>query len=281
MVMGEISAMFPPQNHPQAYFTEISRKYNLEGIFYLDLWPFAPSQVILTDPDLLEQVTVLKPLPQHQLSDDFLAPITGRNTIATANGHVWKELHKAMLPAFSWSHIRSLTSVVVDECMLFRQALDKRAITGEAFSMEGLGSKLTFDVIARVVFNMRLHAQTTGSFYLEDLREMIRLADGQTDISIAFNPIAQIKLWWKRSRVLGRLHPAIQDKIGERFKLLGRDGIIPPKKDPASILDLMLRGKVQVGLENDGHSKMSKSLSTEDEKMLVTKLANHLQLFCF
>ncbi|OAQ73048.1 cytochrome P450 [Pochonia chlamydosporia 170] len=268
-IMGSISALFPPNNHPQAYLTELSRRYNLPSLYYLDLWPIAPSQVVLSDPSLLEQVTVAKPLPQHQLSDDFLAPITGRNTIATANGAIWKDLHRAMVPAFSWSHIRSLTGVVVQECQLFREALDNLSNTGEVFSMEELGSKLTFDVIARVVFNVRLYAQTTGSVWLRDLREMIRLADGATDISVQFNPVARVRLWWKRRQVLGRLDPSIRAQVRERFALLKSEGVVPRKNDPDSILDLMLREKVASGL---GLALHKSELSAEDEAMLVTNI---------
>lgn len=170
-----------------------------------------------------------------------------------------------MAPAFSWSHIRNLTSVILEECELFRAALDKYAGTGETFSMEEAGSRLTFDVIARVVFNVRLFAQTTGGEYLDDLKEMIRLADGATDISVQFNPVARLRLWWQRGRVLGRLHPGIRKKIWERFELLRSEGVVPRKKDPDSILDLMLREKVASGLDKGS------TLSAEDEKMLLTK----------
>lgn len=132
--------------------------------------------------------------------------------------------------------------------------------------MEELGSKLTFDVIARVVFNVRLYAQTTGSVWLRDLREMIRLADGATDISVQFNPVARVRLWWKRRQVLGRLDPSIRAQVRERFALLKSEGVVPRKKDPDSILDLMLREKVASGL-----ALHKSELSAEDEAMLVTK----------
>ncbi|KAJ5604924.1 cytochrome P450 [Penicillium lagena] len=269
-IMGEISSMFPPNSHPQAYFTEISRKYSLEGIFYLDMWPVAPSMIVVSDPELLDQVTVVKPLPQHQMSEDFLAPITGRNVIAATNGPVWKKLHNAMLPAFSWSHIRSVTGVVVDECMLFREALDKLAASGEAFSMEEMGAKLIFDVIARIVFNTSLHAQTTGSAYLDDLRELIRLAEGQSDITLAFNPIARVKSWWKMRQVNGRLNTSIKGKIQERLHLLRTSGIVPSRKDPTSILDLMLRERVQDG--QDGTAKENTPLAAIDEPILLSNI---------
>jgi cytochrome P450 len=263
--MGAFSALFPTNSHPQTFFTEMSRKYNLDGIFYLDLWPFAPSQVILSDPSLLEQVTVTKPLPQHKFADDFLAPIIGRNSIATANGPVWKELHNTLAPAFAWSAIRGLTSVAVEECEVFREALDQKAATGEIFSLEELGSRLTFDVIARAMFNVKLHAQTTGSAYLDDLKEMVTLANTAVDITAQINPVSRVKTWWKRQTVMRRLHSSIRAQIQNRFNLLIDEGVVPRKKDPDSILDLTLRERVAKSLGKEG------KLSDDDMQMLVTK----------
>ncbi|RFU78922.1 cytochrome p450 [Trichoderma arundinaceum] len=147
------------------------------------------------------------------MSEEFLAPILGPNVIATANGAIWKRLHNAMAPAFSWSNIRNLTTVLVDEISLFRDGLDKYAKTGEVFSAEELSAKLIFDVIGRVVFNFRLHAQTTPSPYLRDLREMLELAHGQTDLIASYNPIARVTTWWRRRKVLGRLHALILGKF--------------------------------------------------------------------
>lgn len=257
--------MFPVNCHPQTYYTEVARKYNLKGIFYLDLWPIAPSQVVLTDPSLLEEVSVKNPLAQHKISDDFMAPITGRNNIATSNGLVWKKLHKSMAPTFSWSHIRSLTGVMVEECQQFRKTLDEKAATGEVFCFEHLGSKLTFDIIARVVFNVRLHAQTTGSATLDDLKELTRLASAGTDITLQFNPIASSKMWLNRQRVLKRLDPIIRNQIEERFDLLRGQGVVPSKKDTDSILDLMLRDDLAKDMET------SSKLSEDDMQLLVTK----------
>lgn len=67
---------------------------------------------------------------------------------------------------------------MVDECLPFHRSLDKLAETGETFSMEELAAKLVFDVIARIVFNFPLHAQSKGSQDLDDLREMISIAAG-------------------------------------------------------------------------------------------------------
>ncbi|KKP04884.1 hypothetical protein THAR02_02985 [Trichoderma harzianum] len=272
-VLGEVSATIPQNSHPQAYYTEIARRYNLKGIFYLDLWPIADSSVVLTDPTLMEEVTVRNPLPQHTMSEAFLSPIIGPNVIATVNGPIWKRLHNAMAPAFSWSHIRTLTAVMIDECALYRAALAKYAKSGEVFSVEELSAKLIFDVIGRVVFNFRLHAQTADSPYLNDLRELVNLAHNQTDLVASYNPIARVAKWWKKRKVLGRLHPLILGKIKDRLDLLLNEGITPSRKDPSSILDLMLREHI-LQSESSGGAKTTKqiSLSDTDTQLLLTNI---------
>jgi cytochrome P450 len=265
--MGEVSSTLPPNCHPQAYVTAIAQKYNLTGIFYIDLWPVADSMVVLTDPDLMDKVTVFNPLPMHPMAEDFMSPIVGKNVIATTNGALWKKAHHAMAPAFSWSHIRSLVPVVVEEGILFRDTLDKLAQSGEVFSMEKTSAKLIFDVIGRIVFNFPLHAQTKGSPYLKDFRDMIHLADAQ----LSWNPFVKISAFFKRKTIFDRLQVSIVGKINERLNLLRSEGIVPSRKDPFSILDLMLREYVQ---EEDGGNVKGKSwqeLSPQYFESLVTK----------
>ncbi|KAF4991515.1 hypothetical protein FDECE_14021 [Fusarium decemcellulare] len=275
-VMGEIAALVPPNCHPQVYYTEIARRYKLDGIFYLDLWPVGPGSAVIADPDLLDQITVRKPLSQHPMADEFLSSMLGPGSIGGANGALWKRLHNAMNPAFSWTHIRNLTGLMVDECMQFRRNLDKLAETGEVFSMEQLAAKLIFDVIAQIVFNMPLHAQTTGSQDLDDLRELIVLVEGQADITIAYNPVEQISRWWRRRKVLGRLHPSMINKIHERFELLISEKIVPSRKDPTSILDLMLREHVAERTEEGGEKAKNTVLSKADEQLLLTNIKSLL-----
>jgi cytochrome P450 len=263
--MGEASSTLPPNCHPQAYVTAIAQKYNLKGIFYLDLWPIADSMAVLTDPDLMDEVTVVKPLPIHPMAEDFISPVVGKNVIATTNGTKWKKMHNAMSPAFSWSHIRSLADVIVEECLIFRATLDKLAQSGEVFSMEETSAKLIFDVIGRIVFNIPLHAQTKGSSYLKDFRDMIHLADAQ----FSWSPLVKISAFFKRKTIFNRLQVSIVGKINERLGLLRSEGIVPSRKDPYSMLDLMLREHVREG--GNFKEKTSEELAPEYLESLVTK----------
>jgi cytochrome P450 len=200
------------------------------------------------------------------MADDFMAPIVGRNSIATSNGKTWKMLHNAMAPALAQSHIKNLITVITEEVLVFRERLDKLASTGEVFSMEKLGAELIFDVIARIVFHFPLHAQTQGSQYLDDLREMIHLVDAQ----FSFNPFVKIKALLKRGAILRRLHASILNQIMDRQRLLMDKGIVPRKKDPYSILDLMLREHVQEQ-GSDLKGKKATQLTSEYLELLITK----------
>ena len=268
----QVARSLPHNTHPQAYYTEIARRYSLEGLFYLDLWPFVPCCLVLTDPSLLEYVSTKHPLPQHPLGDQVMAPVVGKGVIITANGPLWKKLRAIMTPAFSWKHIRDMTPIMVEECILFRDALEKRAGTGRPFSMMDLGARLIFDIIARAVFNFPLHAQTTGCQYLDDLQEMIHLAEGQlNDPAVAFNPVTLIKVWWRRRTIINSLNPSMMAKVRERLQLLRTRGIVPSRTDPTSILDLMLGEHVLADQAEQKKDKPDYNIPDKDMQLILTK----------
>ncbi len=252
--------------HPQALYTTIAQKYNLKGIFYLDLWPVADQQVIVTDIDLMDHVHVKRVYPQHKSAGDYMDLVMGRDNISTANGKLWKMLHNAMAPAFAPSHIKNLIPVMTEEALIFRNTLDDYAKTGEVFSMEETAAKLIFDIVARIVFHFPLHAQTQGSQYLNDLREMVKLMESQ----LSFNPLVKIRAFIRRRIILNRLHPSMANHIMERYRLLNDERIVPQKKNPYSILDLMLRDHVQQQ-GSDSKGTTAGKLTSEYLDLLITK----------
>lgn len=271
MIIKAVAARMPAHMHPQALLTEIAREYNLEDIWYLDLWPVGPGIVVITNPDLSDQVAITKRLPRHRMTDEYISPVVGLNFIATSNGAMWKQLHTAMSPAFSWSHIRNLTDVIADECVLYCKTLDRCAESGEVFSMEQVGAKLIFDIIGRIIFNIRLHAQTTGTPYLNDLRELIAIADAQTNIAAALNPVSRVKMWMRKNRVLKRMNPSIMQTIEQRLAVLQGENAVPSRKDPNSILDLMLREFMFAGQDSGTLENKRAKLPKQKAELLITK----------
>lgn len=71
--------------------------------------------------------------------------------------------------------------------------------------------------------------------------------------------------------MLNRLHPSIINKIYERLELLVREKIVPSRKDPESILDLMLRDYLQEREAKGMTRADAAKLSADEEGLLLTK----------
>lgn len=270
--MREIVALMPSNCHPQLYYTEITHRYNIQGIFYLDLWPIGPGTVVITDPKLIELAPMPRPLPVHPQTDVFMPLMVGKGCIAALSGTLWKRMYNAMIPAFSPTHVRNLTGVMVDEAVVFRSQLEKLSVTGEIFSMEEVVSKVAFDIVARVIFNVPLHAQTTGSQDHADLRGLVSLARQETDIRVAYSPIIQIPRRWRRRQVVKRLESSLLHRLYSRLELLLSQGVVPSRQNPTCILDLILREYVEDSIKkgDKGHGGPVK-LSKADEALLLSK----------
>ncbi|KAI0180747.1 cytochrome P450 [Hypoxylon sp. FL1284] len=263
-LMGEIASQYPPNCHPQIYITTIARKYGLKGIFYLDLWPVAEPQVVLIEPELMDAVQVQRVYNQHRIADEMLQTMIGRDVVAAANGPVWKKLHNAMAPALLPSHIRNLTGVMADQTMIFRDTLRRFAATGQVFSFEAEVSKLVFDIVGPLIFNFPLHAQTPGgSEYHRDLKQIISLVNQQ----LSMNPLAKLDVTLKRNAVKKRVDASVTAKIRERLAALRSENIVPSRREPLSILDLMLRETV---LKDKGAK--AKEIPPAEMELLVTNV---------
>lgn len=234
----------------------------------MDLWPLSDSMVVITDIDLMDQVHVKRAFPQHRVSGDLMEGLVGRDNVASANGKTWKMLHNAMAPAFAPGHIKNLVTVMTEEGLTFRDRLAELAKTREVFSLEEESAKLIFDVIARIVFHFTLNAQTEGSEYLNDFRQLM---DMMTE-SLSMNPLTKVKIFFKRQLIMRRLNASVKQQIVKRYDILQEEGVVPEKKNPYSILDLMLRDYVGPE-ESSGKGQAVKELSKEWMRLLLIKYA--------
>ncbi|QPC73089.1 hypothetical protein HYE68_003841 [Fusarium pseudograminearum] len=246
-ILKNIALSMPPNSMPQLYYTEIAHRYNLEGIFYLDLWPIGPGLVIISDPKLIEQAHIPRPMVPHPMTNTFLAPMVGDGNIATKGGTEWKKLHNTMSPAFSRAHAHGMVGVMVDESRLFRSKLDELSATGQVFSMEELD--------------------------LADMREMVNLAEEEGDPRIAYNPLIQVPRRLKSYRIRQRLEASLLGVIYKRLEALVSEGIVPSRQTPTSLLDLMLREHVEFAIrENRQSRKGFVRFSRGEEKEFLSQI---------
>lgn len=251
MVFQEVISQFPPLTHPQNFYTYLSQRHNLPGIFYIDAWPILEPQIIITDADAAAQVLTVTPYPKHRRIEIFLRPFTGPNSIAASNGERWKYNHRMVGSGFTQTYIKQMIGLIADEAQVFHDRLHDLAIAGEPFCLEEEAAKAVFDVIGRIVFGCSLKAQKSGSPLLDDLRASI---DPATAVLATWNPVARLAAWRRLRGVKRRVHDALAVEMRERYQVMKDEKELPSRRQARSILDRIILDRIQsdpsAGLED-------------------------------
>lgn len=79
--------MLPSDAHYQVVVTTIAKKYNMPGIFYLDLWPVSWSHLIVIDPDVAMEFTVTRNHHKHEAVQRMADPLIGKATSPARRDH--------------------------------------------------------------------------------------------------------------------------------------------------------------------------------------------------
>ncbi|KAL1603692.1 hypothetical protein SLS60_005281 [Paraconiothyrium brasiliense] len=237
-LLGETLALFPSGAHYQAAITTISQKYDLPGAWYLDLWPAGPSQLIVTDPDLAHQFTVLKNHPKHIAEVATMDPVLGKNNVATADGPAWKAAHSMIAPAFSASHQRNMAPMMAEEVMVFREILQKKAATGEVFELERVLQNLVLNTIARSMFEESLDAQHKETPMLAKFHAVCK---ENVYLMQSWNPVGRFFARWRQSGLSRELEAQLAEMIRVRFEKLQKENADVSQKRGLCTVDLILR----------------------------------------
>ena len=150
-IVTKIVNRLPSDAHGHYLPDQLRRAYpDLGPNFYLDLYPFAPSMLILGSQSLLYQATQQHPLPKHPNMTTFLKPLTEGLDIVTMEGQEWKKWRSMFNPGFSASHLMTLVPMIVKETEVFCEILGEYAESGNVVKMKDLTDNLTIDIIGKV-----------------------------------------------------------------------------------------------------------------------------------
>ncbi|KAL5044835.1 hypothetical protein BDW71DRAFT_185440 [Aspergillus fruticulosus] len=229
---------FPPNTAISTYYTEIAHKYDLKEIFYLDLWPFGPSQMVLVHPDAAEQVTTVENYPLHDEVFRYLIPLLGQDAIGASDGEKWKMLHRILVPAFRPSNIKAMTCVIAEQVLkLLHPALTGYAGSGEVFSMEKCAAQLVFSISSMVVLGDSVSEEKSTQL-LTDLDHVVDYATTLT-LTTATNPLVKAGKWWKKRAAIQRMDLFLQSFIQNRYTQIAH-GKVDGDKTNSTILDTIL-----------------------------------------
>ncbi|KAI1123774.1 cytochrome P450 [Nemania abortiva] len=233
-----------------------------KGIFYLNLWPFSKTIVVVANPFAAAQVEAAF-LDKPPKMCRTMEIINGGPSLMTMHADIWKQWRGLFNPGFAAGYITGLAPVFAEEVAVFCTLLQDRAKAGVMFQLEEYTLRLTFDVIARVTLDARLHYQTQGSALADCLRRQIYW----TSFGTIFNPFRRylsLRPLVQRYNSY-RMNAYLDKEIDKRFEELAQSRLDQPKGARGSSRSIISLAMDKY-LEDVGHNK---ELSREAFKTLA------------
>ena len=173
--LAKVKKQNPPDMHPQLLIALVARFFKLPSIFFLDAWPFSAPMVVISDPQVAVNASTFGRygLAKHSRIKKFTNYITGSKSLFTLDGTDWRAIRSMFNPAFGLGHLTSLASLIVEDCQIFCERLEDHAEQETTCLMEELGSRLTFDIIAKVVLGLNLNCQIAENQVYDLFRALI------------------------------------------------------------------------------------------------------------
>lgn len=154
------------------------------GIFYLNLWPFNSTIMVIANPFMASQVEAAF-LDKPSAICGTLEVINGGPSLMTMHGSTWKKWRGFFNPGFAAGYMIRLARAISDEVAVFCKLVQGLAKKGEMVQLEEYTLRMTFDVISRVTLDARLHYKTQGSALADCLRRQVYW----TPFATTFNPV--------------------------------------------------------------------------------------------
>lgn len=281
VLIKKISASLPGDTIMHNVMWKIAQQYAPGGIYYLHLWPFSRTLLVVADAYAASQVEDL----DLGKGDNLVKPIeviTGGPSLLTMEGAEWKHWRRLFNTGFSAGYLTGLVPVIADEVAIFRNLLISKcqgASDGrsEIFQMEELTVRMTFDVIGRVVLDTHLHYQTHENPLAAALRSSIEWTSWRGRLNpitryLSIRPIVH----WLNSRTMDRY---IGHEIDKRFaeRIEGKTARHGKESDDAgsqskSIVSLLI---------DDVHREAGSEDPNTVKKTVKTAMASQLRVFLF
>ncbi|KAF2672088.1 cytochrome P450 [Microthyrium microscopicum] len=243
-VAGECMKLFPPTTHMHNWPHYIAKRWKTGPLFYLDMWPLGPRFLFMSDPELISQyITTTQSLPKSSLETDFLDRFLGKLNMVSSEGSHWKRLRSMFNPGFSASHLMTMVPYIVDSSMVFLDILNKKAETGELFELEDVCTKLTIDIIGKVVLDSDFNSQKATHPIVDTFRTRIGLMPDVTSIYpwAGLDLFRPYRLWKNERKLNGLIAKELERKIQAReASKTASSGSAKNRKK--SVVDLALDG---------------------------------------
>ncbi|KAF2192569.1 cytochrome protein [Zopfia rhizophila CBS 207.26] len=234
--MGKCVSKLPKRVHPHAFPHYLTKDYDLPPVFYVDVHPVNAPMMVILDPETAQEVSANSGLPKHPNISDFIAPLAGKENLVTMEGSLWKKWRSIFNPGFSTSHLMAQIPTIVSCAQEFVRILDKHAARKDVFRLEEEATKVTIDVIGKVVCDHDFNSLTTDNEFVELMRKSLSwMPDSQSlDPFHRWHPLRPFA--WKYYK--SRMDSYVAKVLDKRFST--GDANQPRKLKNKSSIDLAL-----------------------------------------
>lgn len=260
-------AQHPRRAAPQTFPHFVKEAYGLGDFFYLDVWPMGPTLLAILSPDGANEIMLKSTLPKHPVVADFMDQIGGRENLVSSDGPGWKSWRAAFNPGFSASHLMTLVPGIVDDVAVFCEIVQQHAKDNDIFRMERAATKLTVDIIGKVVLDVELNSQRGPNVLVDTFNSQVQWQA----VGAQFNPWEVVDF---RRPIVQRWNTWIMNRyiskcLDERFATRNTRG------KQKHVIDLAL----------EAYLKQEKGTSADDIKGLdatfKTAAVNNIKTFVF
>jgi cytochrome P450 len=148
LALKKTLAQLPAKTTFHTVMMQLSKSFPA-GIFYINLWPYSGTLMVVTTPSAAIQVQNFD-LEKPSMLREPLDNLTGGPSLLTMGGTTWKKWRTLFNPGFSPGYLIGLAPAIADEVAILCSLLRERARQGKVFQLEDLTLKLTVDVIGSV-----------------------------------------------------------------------------------------------------------------------------------
>lgn len=202
LVLDAALRKLPSDAHVLYAWQELFEKHPDSKVFLVDLWPVYAPMLLTWDAEASNQIAVKHNLPKPRRQFTDFAPIVGGESMISMSNETWKPLRALFNPGFSGAHMTELIPAIVESVEVFCDLLRERA-HGPYFSLDGLASRLTMDVITKVTLDTNLDNQRHEHHFSKSLNTVL-----------AWHSFWDPRILWNPLRLLvQRYYGALMDRF--------------------------------------------------------------------
>lgn len=214
------------------------------------------------------------------LSLNFHVNITTDVLLGEAN--IKKTYSKKHNIGFSTQHLLTLVPGIVDDALVYVEKLTEHAHKQDLFRLEEDTTRLTVDVIGKVVLDVRFNMQRGEDECINALREQVHYLPNETLNPFAmWHPYGMYKRW-KNDRIMKRY---IGKMLDERFA--SKEVVNEKNQRKRTIIDLALDsyissgGDVEEKLDSSATNNLPQVMDAEFREGAITQIRSVINLFSF